>query len=79
LRVPEASAGAILRSGGAVDAGCPIIPANNATVLLRRVLSVGHAQDRALALTPADDLMKLQQAEYYLKQEKVGEAERIAA
>jgi len=35
--------------------------------------------DRALALTPADDLMKLQQAEYYLKQEKVGEAERIAA
>lgn len=30
-------------------------------------------------MTPADDAMRLTQAEYYIKQDKVGEAERIAA
>eukprot|EP00039_Didymoeca_costata_P026882 m.16911 g.16911 ORF g.16911 m.16911 type:complete len:498 (+) comp5836_c0_seq2:186-1679(+) len=35
--------------------------------------------DRALQLTPADDSLKLLQAEVYLKQKKFGEAERISA
>lgn len=42
-------------------------------------VSLVHSTGQALDLTPADDSLKLLQAEVFLAQDKIGDAERVAA
>ena len=42
-------------------------------------VSLVHSTGQALDLTPADDSLKLLQAEAFLAQDKIGDAERVAA